>query len=48
MGGLCSKPDKSGAKDKKQGLARGKNELRCIEPGREAYKECVKLLEAIA
>ena len=49
MGGLCSAPakDDKASKDKKHGLAKKKNELRLIEAGREAYKQCVELLKAI-
>jgi hypothetical protein len=47
MGGLCSKPSDGGSNEKKQGLAKKKNELRLIEAGREAYKSCTVLLKAI-
>ena len=48
MGGLCSGPSKDGdAKEKKQGLAKKKNDLRLIESGREAYKQCTTLIKDI-
>ena len=48
MGGLCSGPSKDGdSKEKKQGLAKKKNDLRLIESGREAYKQCTTLIKDI-
>ena len=38
MGNLCGGAPSGDTKEKKQGLAKAKNDLRVVETGREAYK----------
>jgi len=47
MGNLCGGPGGGGGGDNKQGLTKGKNDLRMIETGREAYAQCSDLIKGM-